>query len=110
MLKNLETPGEKAIRRLVTLAHERGLKPHLERLEAAFAGWRAGEVSTLALTDRITTFHDGAARSLAKQFIPSNSMTALGHAVTTGLVSESEVPPELKEELAVVVALLRFKK
>ena len=110
MLKNLDTPAEKEIRRLVTLAHERGLKQHLEKLDAGFTAWRAGEVTALALTDRINSFHDGPAKSFAKQFTPNNSMTALGHAVTAGLIAESEVPQDLRGELAVVVAVLKFKK
>src|SRR5262245_59424674 len=102
MLKNLETPGEKEVRRLVTLAHERGLTQHLEKLEAAFAEWKSGKITALALNDRIKLFHDGPSTSLGKKFVPNNSMNALGHAVVAGLVKDSEIPAELKEELAVV--------
>jgi hypothetical protein len=110
MLKNLETPSEKEVRRLVTLAHERGLTQGLEKLEVAFGEWRAGKITALALNDRIKSFHDGPATTLAKQFLPPNSMTALGHAVVAGLVKESEVPASLQDELAIVVSVLKFKK
>lgn len=109
-LRNLETPTEKEIRRLVTLAHQRGLTQHLEKLESSFVAWRAGQLTALALADRIQSFHDGPARSLAKQYVPNNSITALGHAVTAGLISDAEVPAELKDELAIVVSVLKFKK
>lgn len=110
MLKNLETQAEKDVRRLVTLAHERGLKQHLEKLDAAFAEWRSGKITALALTDRINAFHDGPSTTMAKQFTPNNSMNALGHAVVSGLVKDAEVPAALKEELSMVVSLLKFKR
>ena len=109
-LRDLDTPSEREIRRLVTLAHERGLLQHLDKLETAFAAWRAGGMTALALTDRINSFHDGPARTLSKQYIPNNSTTALGHAVMAGLISDSEIPSELKGELAIVVSVLKFKK
>lgn len=109
-LRNLETPAEREVRRLVTLAHERELARHLSSLESDFAAWRSGSINALTLTDRIHAFHDGPARALWKQYSPNNSLTALGHAVVAGLISDSEVPAELREELAVVITVLKFKK
>jgi hypothetical protein len=109
-LRDLETPAEREVRRLVTLAHERELGKHLERLEADFGAWRGGSINAIALAERIRAFSEGPARAVARKYVPNNTMTALGHAVVVGVVAESEVPGELREELAVVVSVLKFKR
>lgn len=109
-LRNLETPAEKELRRLVTSAHERELSHHLESVEADLAAWRAGKLSAVQVTDRIRAFQEGPVRALAKRYVPSNTVTALGHAVLDGAVTEAEVPAELRDELAVVISVLKFKR
>jgi hypothetical protein len=109
-LRNLETPSEKEARRLVERTHEKELAHHLTKLEGEFADWRAGKITAVSLTERINAFHDGPARVLAKRYHPNDLLTALANAVTAGQVTDAEVPAELRDELAIVVSVLKLKR
>lgn len=109
-LRNLETPAEREVRRLIELAYTRGLEKHLSSLEGEFARWRAGGIDAATLAEKVRTFNDGPASFLARQYKGQKTMTALGHAVVAGLVRDAEVPAEIKDELAVVINVLKFKK
>jgi hypothetical protein len=109
-LKNLDTPAEREARKLIAQAHERELEPHLTKLEAGFAAWRAGTLTGAALTDRVNSFHDGPARSLHKRYVDENVMNALAHGVLAGVIQKSEIPVEMRDEVGVAITLLKFMK
>lgn len=109
-LGNQETPAEREARRLIAQSHERELAEQLAKLEADFAGWRAGKLSPHALVERVRAFHEGPARTLHKRYVESEPMNALAHAVLSGVIKSSEIPAEMRDEVNVALTILKFKR
>ena len=88
------------LRQLANTAWERELDAELKLLAGSFAEWKAGELGPHELSDRIHTFHHGAARGLYGLYTRVHPPELVARAVGLGLLSEDEVPPHLREALA----------
>ena len=88
------------LRQLANTAWERELNAELTALAASFAEWKTGGLGPHELSDRIHTFHYGAARDLYGLYTRVRPPELVARAVGLGIVSEDEVPPDLREALA----------
>jgi hypothetical protein len=88
------------LRQLANTAWERELSAELTVLATAFAEWKAGELGPHELSDRIHTFHHGAARDLYGLYTRVHPPELVARAVGLGILSEDDVPPHLLEALA----------
>src|SRR5260370_989762 len=95
------------LRELTATVHERAVRAHLEQLADDFQRWRAGTLDTWELTDRIHRFHDGPSRELFSQYNQGEPGLNVAHAIATGLLKESEVPGEVLQALAGLIAIQR---
>lgn len=109
-LRNLDTPAERQARKLIAQAHERELEQHVAKLESDVAAWRAGSLTAAALVDRVRAFHDGPARALHRRYVEESFMNALAHGVIAGVIERSDIPAEMREEVAVAISLLKFSR
>ncbi len=85
-------------------AHEEALRRALLPLAAAFEQWRAGELRSRELSERIHRFHDGPARELFNTYHGTREF-AVAHAIVSGVLDRSHLPAELLEALRPYVAL-----
>ena len=88
------------LRQLANTAWDRELDTELKVLATSFADWKAGELGPHELSDRIHTFHHGAARELYGLYTRVHPPELVARAVGLGILSENEVPPDLREALA----------
>ena len=102
---------EKEIRKqlgeLAGKAHDRELNLYLSDLESHFIDWREGSIGPTALSDFIHEFHDGAARAVYKTYTKLKRDQLVARAIGIGLLSEDEVPLEIKERLAEAIDYYR---
>ncbi|MBI2837008.1 MAG: hypothetical protein HYX75_01730 [Acidobacteria bacterium] len=88
------------LRTLSAKAYDCELHRELEKLDADFGSWREGRMSSLELTERIHTFHQGPARELYLQYTRDSFPTVVvALAINHGLLSREEVPAELHDVL-----------
>lgn len=85
------------LRKLSGEAYRRELDGEIERLESRFKAWRKGEMSCFELSECIHEFHDGASRSLWKQYNQFKPDGSVASALARGVLKESEVPAALRE-------------
>ena len=74
----------KHLRALTGIAHERELAGALIELEAQFAEWRAGRLSSFDMSDVIHAFHNGRARQLYIFYVEGRPATCVAHALANG--------------------------
>jgi len=91
---------------LAGLAYQRDLDAELAKLEAEFQKWRAGELSGHDLSDLIHAFHQGPSRELFKAYDHRFREFAVASAIRRGVLSETEVGPEILALLAPNLSLL----
>ena len=91
---------------LAGLAYQRDLDAELAKLEAEFQKWRAGELSGHDLSDLIHAFHQGPSRELFKAYDQRFREFAVLNAIRRGVLTETEVGPEILALLAPKLALL----
>jgi hypothetical protein len=90
---------KRALREVATAAYEEELRRALMPLAASFDEWRAGTISSSALTDSIHAFHNGPARTLFTQYDDRSLEFAVAHAIVTGVIGRSHVPDEVLAQL-----------
>jgi hypothetical protein len=69
-------------------------------LAAAFDAWKADQISSGELADRIHEFHDGTARDIFKSYSHRLIEQPLARAIAEGVLDRSQVPAEVLEYLA----------
>ena len=94
----------RALREAAMEAHEEELRRALLPLAAAFEKWRAGELSSGELTERIHEFHDGPARELFKRYNYGALDLAVAHAIVSCVLDRSRLPQELLAALQPAIA------
>jgi len=97
----------RVLRQLANTAWERELNAELTTLAASFAEWKSGSLGPHELSDRIHTFHHGAARALYGLYTRVHPPELVARAVGLGILSESEVPPDLREALTGAIQYYR---
>lgn len=85
---------------LADLAYQRDLDAELERLDAEFAKWRAGELSGFDLAALIQAFQHGPARELAHRYDRRFREFAVSSAIARGALTENEAGAEILALLA----------
>lgn len=90
---------------LAALAHQRDLDVELAKLEVEFQRWRAGELSGHDLSDLLHAFHQGPSRKLFNAYDPRFREIAVLDAVRRGVLTETEVGPEIMAILAPKMAI-----
>lgn len=95
------TKAERAqLRSLVEEAWNQELTEKLTDLYEDFCRWGGDEISAFELTDRIHTFHDGAARELYKRYALCDSVAAVSSAIAAGIISKDDLDASLRKKLA----------
>lgn len=97
----------KKLRALTQVAYERELSRALAALETEFKHWREGQLDAFELSQRVHTFHDGAARDLYKLYVLGEPELAVARALELGFVSEAETDADVLEAVARLRAFLR---
>ena len=96
---------KRLLREYAAQAYERELHRELARLDQAFAEWRAGEIGSGELSQRIHQYETGPSRELFKRYNQGELALNVAYAVVTGILKEGEVAAEL---LAVIQRPLDF--
>lgn len=97
----------KALRRWASTAYDRELGAELAKLGTAIEAWRTGKSSPHAVSDEIHQFHDGVARDLFRFYTSASPESAVAQAIVSGVIAESELPPEL---LTILAPLIQFRR
>ena len=83
--------ARKHFRKLAATAYERELGRALEQLHVQFERWKIGEVDAFDLDVKIHEYHNGIARDLFKRYEYGDPELAVGAAIVSGILLESEV-------------------
>ena len=102
-----EKQSKRRLSELTAIAHDRELSLHLAELEQSFRDWREGSIGPSELSDVIHRFHDGAARDIYAIYTTLKSEELVARAIGVGLLTEAEVPHEIREPLASLVTHFR---
>jgi hypothetical protein len=100
----------RTLRELAGLAWERELAAELRLVADHVDQWRAGRIGAHELSDRIHTFHHGAARELYGLYTRGHPSQLVARAVALDLVAESEVPAPLLAQLARSIEFYRSEQ
>ena len=73
---------------------------------AAFEEWRAGQLGSGELTERIHDFHQGPARELFKRYYSGSLEYAVAQAIVGGVLDRMTVPAEVLEHCKAAIELL----
>lgn len=103
--KELPKPIKRALRSLSQIAHEAELRRALSELSHHFDRWKAAEIDSFELSDRIHEFHDGLSREIWLRYNSRVDLRVLvSYAVKGGLIKEDSIPdkvlPYIKDVLA----------
>ena len=88
---------KRALRRLSAAADEEELRRALLPVAAAFEEWRAGQLGSGELTERIHDFHQGPARELFKRYYSGPLEYAVAQAIVVGVLDRKAVPADVLE-------------
>ena len=95
------------VRKLRELAWRRELELELGKLEEHFRSWRSGAIDAFELSERIQRFQDGEFRELSRLYTSGAGPLAAASAIARGVISETEVSPQLLEAIAGSLQYLR---
>jgi len=95
-----------ALRRLSAVAHEEELRRALLPVAAAFEEWRAGQLGSGELTERIHDFHQGPARELFKRYNSGPPEYAVAQAIVVGVLDRKAVPADVLNHCRRAIELL----
>ena len=91
---------KRTLRQLAAEAHQEELRCALKPLSSAFQRWERGELESNELTNLIHEFHQGPSRDLWGRYNSGMLELVVAHALITGVLDRSKVPPEVLETLA----------
>lgn len=104
--RDLSKSVRRSIRDMAKTAHDRELATELHSIDEAFSRWRSGHLGPHELNDAIHQFHDGASRRLWKLYTDTDPSIAVASAIARGILPQSEVPPNVAQELNPTAFLL----
>ena len=108
------TEYPKRIKRLLreynTAAHEQELHRELTKLDQSFAEWRSGALSSAQLSHRVHQYETGLSRELFARYNSGQPELGVAYAIVTGILDESQVPPELLEAISGLLDLFRLMR
>jgi hypothetical protein len=98
----------KLVKRLVRewagIAHDRDLRKALSELRAQFDRWDCGEIGSFELNDIVHRFHQDTSREIWKRYTMTHLEPAVASAVAAGVLRREELPAELVQHIAGLVA------
>ena len=101
---------KRALRKLASAAHEEELRRALVPLRAQFDRWARGELSSGELSDSIHEFHQGPLRQLFARYNSGMPDAAVAHAIVSGFINRSDVPPTVLAHLARALAFYESQR
>jgi hypothetical protein len=112
MNKEYSKPIKRLIREWNETAYERELHRELSHLGAQFDRWRDHEIDSFELNNHIHKFHNGISRKLWQRYNSSTSVMDfnVAYALVAGILSEDEVPSELRDVLGNIIQMYRDMK
>ncbi len=94
--KEFPKPIKRALRSLSQVAHEAELRRALSQLSHYFDRWKAAEIDSFELSDRIHEFHNGLNREIWLRYNSRVDLRVLvRYAVTEGLINEDSIPDDV---------------
>jgi len=94
--KELPKSIRKALRSLSDLAHEAELRRALEDLSRDFDRWKAAEIDSFKLADRVHEFHRGPNREIYLRYTSRIDLRVLvAYALREGLLKKESIPKEV---------------
>lgn len=110
MSADLTKAQRRKLRELAEIAYARELAAELAKLDKDFAAWRSGGIDPFELSDRIHRFHDGACQELYVHYRNVQPSLSVARAVALQLLSEAEVPSEIRSALESAVEFYRKQR
>ena len=98
------------LRRLTSEAYERELGGHLAELDKSFSEWRGRKLLSSELSQKIHDFHQHSARDIWSMYHGPHESTLVARAIALKIISEDELPENLREKLRDSVALFAEDK
>lgn len=98
---------KRQIRDLKAQAHENELARELTKLEQKFADWHAGKICAGDLSQMVHEYHNGPARELYVHYNSGYDDLLVASALVTGILSEADVPQEVRLCLEPLMELCR---
>ena len=87
---------KKSLRSLSHLAHEEEMRRALKQLNQHFDRWKASEIDSFELADRIHEFHNGPNREIYLRYNSRLDLRILvGHALREGFLERESISKEL---------------
>ena len=102
-----EKETKRRLAQLSSIAHDRELDLYLSELEKRFRDWREGSIGPSELSDVIHEFHDGPARGVYSIHSTMKRDQLVARAIGVGLLTEDEVPDEIRGSLIDLIAHFR---
>jgi hypothetical protein len=94
--RDLPKPIKRAMRSLCGLAHEAELRQALNELSQEFDRWKASQIDSLELADRIHKFHHGSNREIYVRYTSHLPLPFLvRRAIDEGLIQRGSLPKEV---------------
>jgi hypothetical protein len=106
MIRDYPKSIRKALREWAVEAHERELHRELTLLDRSFDEWRAGQIGSGELSDRIHEFHNGPARELFSRYNGGYQDMNVAAALVVGILTREEVPAEVVRAIADLVQFI----
>ena len=108
-MEDIQKSVKQALRKLAAAAHEEELRRALVPLRAQFDRWARGE-SSGELSDSIHEFHQGPLRQLFARYNSGMPDAAVAHAIVSGFINRSDVPPTVLAHLARALAFYESQR
>ena len=109
-MEEIPKPVKRALRQLASAAHEEELHRALVPLRAKFDRWARGELSSGELRDSIHEFRQGPLRQLFARYNSGMPDAAVAHAIVSGFINRSNVPPTVLPHLARALAFYESQR
>ncbi len=91
------------VREWAGIAHDRDLRKALSDLRAQFDRWDRGDA--FELNDLVHRFHQDTSREIWKRYATTHLEPAVASAVAAGVFRKDELPAELVQHIASLIAL-----
>ena len=101
---------KRLLREAATAAHERELHRELGKLDHSFTEWRSGAISSGELSHLVHQYETGPSRELFNRYNSGQANLNVAYAIVTGILDESQVPPELLQALSTPLDFFRSLK
>jgi hypothetical protein len=106
-MRELSGRVKRLLREYATEAYERELYRELTKLDASFAEWRSGAISSGELSHRVHQYERGPSRALWSKYNHGEATVNVAYAIVTGILREDEVQAELLEAISGPIAVFR---